>query len=152
MVFTICQSKSPSKIQQIRRVGNELYENDGDSLAEVTQAPHSTLIGKSVLLRRRIGKGTLLILGFVPTAEDMKKLLLPLACEAAHIAYGAAEEESLMVVPRKGTKREGLILAEFEGRGGSYLLPGPMYEHLSEKTLSGRIEIAPYEVLILEKQ
>jgi beta-galactosidase GanA len=130
----------------------ELYENNGESLAEVTSAPHSTLIGKSVLLRRTIGKGSLLILGFIPTAEDMKNILLPLACQSADIAYGKAEGDSLMVVPRKGKNREGLILAEFEGRGGSYQLPCPMYEHLSGKTLSGIVTVAPYEVLILEKQ
>ena len=130
----------------------ELYENNGESLAQVTKSPHSTLIGKSVLLRRKIGKGCVLILGFIPTAEDMKKILLPLACESAGIAYGASEGDSLMVVPRKGENCEGLILAEFEGRGGTYRLPSPMYEYLSGKTLSEDIKVAPYEVLILEKQ
>ncbi|MBQ8441266.1 MAG: beta-galactosidase [Clostridia bacterium] len=129
----------------------EFYDNVGESLAEVTRSPHSALIGKSVLLRRKIGKGTVIVLGWIPAPQDMKEFLLPLTCDAAGISYGQAEGNCLMVTPRTGNGREGLILAEFEGQGGSYQLPCPMYEHLSGKTLSGRVTIAPYEVLILEK-
>ena len=57
-----------------------------------------------------------------------------------------------MVIQRQGEKCEGLILAEFEGRGGSYQLEEPMYEHLSGRMLEGRVEAAPYEIVILEKR
>ena len=130
----------------------ELYDNEGESLAEVKQSPHSSLLGHSVLLRRRIGKGTVLVLGFIPSAQDMKDIILPLACDTSGISYGQSQGNSIMVAPRVGEDCEGIILAEFEGRGGSYVLPYPMYEHLSGKTLSGTVNLAPYEVLVLEKR
>ncbi len=77
-------------------------------------------------------------------------MLIPLACDSAEISCGHAEGNSLMVVPRKGEERSGLILAEFAGKGGSYTLPCPMFEHLSQTILSGKIFLAPYEAKILE--
>jgi hypothetical protein len=129
----------------------ELYASEGDSLATVTKSPHSELNGCSVLLRRKVGKGTVIILGFLPSSKDMKELILPLACDTAGIAYGASEGDSLIVAERKGDGREGLMIAEVDGRGGSYRLPCPMRDVLSGKTFSERVSLAPYEVLVLEK-
>ncbi len=139
-----------------RRLGGsvwyELYENSGESLANVVEAPHSSIVGHSVILRRKIGKGTVIVLGYIPTAADMKEVILPTVCDTAGISYGRSEGNSFVVAERRGEGREGLILAEFDGRGGYYELPCPMYEHLSGKTLSGRIRLDPYEVLVLEKK
>jgi hypothetical protein len=82
----------------------------------------------------------------------MNEIILPLACDTSGISYGQSQGNYIMVAPRVGEDCEGIILAEFEGRGGSYVLPYPMYEHLSGKTLSGTVNLAPYEVLVLEKR
>ena len=129
----------------------EMYENTDGTLASVTQSPHSELTGKTVLLRRRIGKGTVYLLAWIPTAKDMLEYLLPMVCSDAGVVLPETEGHSLMVVPRSGKDCEGLILAEFEGREGSYQLAEPMFEYLSEKLVSGCITVKPYEVLILEK-
>lgn len=129
----------------------ELYDNEGDSLAAVTKSPHSELTGRSVLLRRKVGKGTVIILGFLPSAKDMKDIILPLACDTAGVPYGMSEGDSLIVAERKGDGREGLMIAEFDGRGGSYRLPCPMRDVLSGKIFRERADLAPYEVLVLEK-
>jgi hypothetical protein len=82
----------------------------------------------------------------------MKETILPLACDTAKIPYGASQGDSIIAACRKGETREGLILAEYAGHGGSYTLPCPMYDHLSERVLSGCVTLKPYEVLVLEKR
>jgi len=145
----ICETSEGRVLQS--SIWYELYESTDGSAACVTHSPHSTLNGKSVLVRKSIGKGTVFLLGFIPSAQDMKELILPMACKAAGISFGKTEGNSLMVIPRTGKDCSGMILAEFNGSGGSCQLDCAMYEHLSGKTLQGRVEVAPYEVLILER-
>ncbi len=127
----------------------ELYRKEGESLAEVAAAPHSALNGHSVMLRRRIGKGQVILLGFIPTAGDMRDVVLPVACEAAGIPCGNGGE-TYAVIPREGAGRRGLILLEYEGKGGVYTLGKPMYDHITGETVEGRVTVKPYQVLVLE--
>ena len=128
----------------------ELYRGGEGSLANVEAAPHSALQGHSVLLRRKIGKGQVILLGFIPTAQDMREVILPAACEAAGIACGNGGE-SYIVVPREGDDRRGRILVELAGTGGVYTLEKPMTDILTGSVLSGKVELAPYQVLVLEE-
>jgi hypothetical protein len=80
----------------------------------------------------------------------MRDVILPAACEAAGIACGSGGE-NYTVIPREGDGRRGLILLEYEGKGGSYTLQKPMYDHITEKTLCGEVPVAPYQVLVLEE-
>ena len=135
-----------------RRLGGsswyELYRSGEGSLAAVQSATHSALNGCSVLLRRTVGKGQILLLGFIPTAQDMKEIILPAACAAAGITCGGGE--NYVVVPREGKERRGCIVVELAGRGGVYTLEKPMKDILSGETLSGTVTVAPYQVLMLE--
>jgi hypothetical protein len=127
----------------------ELYRSGEGSLAQVQSAPHSAMNGCSVLLRRTVGKGQILLLGFIPTAQDMKELILPAACEAAGIRCSGGE--NYIVVPREGEGRRGRIVVELAGKGGVYTVEKPMKDILSGETLCGKIDVAPYQVLVLEE-
>ena len=126
----------------------ELYRRQGESLAEVAAAPHSALTGHSVMLHRRVGRGRVIVLGFIPTAKDMRETVLPAACKAAGIEYGGGD--TYAVIPRAGSGRSGLILLEHAGKGGIYTLQRPMKDHLTGAVLTGRVSIRPYQVLVLE--
>ena len=62
-----------------------------------------------------------------------------------------ADASNIIVADRKGDGIEGKIIIDISGNGGSYTLPYPAFDILSEKELDGKIEIKPYDVLVLKK-
>ena len=97
-------------------------------------------------------KGKVILLGTLPVGEDMDRIL-SLACRYAGITYKRAEK-NIMLARRKGTNREGIILAEYAGKGGVCHLDkadGRMTDILSGRDYQGDVFLKPYEVLVLEK-
>lgn len=129
----------------------EFCESDGDTLARVSKAPHSALIGKSVFAKKKVGKGYVFVLGTIPSYETMKDIIIPEALDCAGVEYGGGEGNSFMVIDREGEGRKGKIIIEYAGVGGSYHMPYRAKDILSDKIVEGKIDIAPYEVLVLQK-
>lgn len=128
----------------------EFTEPDEDTLAKVVESPHSSLLGKGVFTKKKVGKGTVYILGTIPTYKTMKDLIVPEVMAQAGIL--TADTPDLIVADRKGDGIEGKIIVDVSGKGGKYTLPYPVYDILSEQTLNGEIEIKPYNVLVLKKK
>ena len=126
----------------------ELFETDDDSLITVTEG-YPTLIGKSVLVRKKVGKGTVYVLGTVPSAEDMKKIIDLAAADAGVSGYEIGG--TLVVSPRKGSAGEGLIVAECKNESGYIVLNDEMTDIITGKKYSGKTELNPYDVLVLKK-
>lgn len=126
----------------------ELFESDGDELATVSEG-YPTLIGKSPLLRKKVGKGTVYLLGTVPSAEDMKQIIAMAAREAG--VSMIAHEGELAIAPREGENVSGMVVLECAGKRGSIDLPEEMTDLLSGKACVGKIDIEPYGVLVLQK-
>ena len=116
-----------------------------ESLATVTDGPRA-IIGKSVVMRASVGKGQIILIGALPNYQDVQRLardILP------SLGYDLNRTEGeLIVCPRKGTQ-SGLILVEYGGKPAAYTLPSPARDLLSGREMSGKIEIKPYEVLVL---
>jgi hypothetical protein len=129
----------------------ELCEADADALATVRQAPHSKLIGNAVFSKKKVGKGCVYILGTIPSYETMKNVILPEVMAEADIALPEGTFDSIFVAPRKGENHEGFILVDALGKGGSFTLPYLARDILTDRYLDGKIKIAPYEVLVLQK-
>ena len=127
----------------------ELFEPDEDTLAVVKTAPHSSIIGKGVYTKKKVGKGTVYFLGTIPTYETVKNIIIPDVMALAGIE--TADTPDLIVAKRKGNGIEGKIRVDVSGKGGTYTLPYPAYDILSEQTLEGQIDIKPYDVLVLKK-
>ena len=125
-------------------VWNELYEADG-ALATVTVSPHSALLGKAVLLERRIGKGRVLLLGAAPGRATMRKLL-SYAMDLAGVAHGFGDGDAIVVSPRHGDAGEGAFLVEYAGKGGRVTLPKAGTDILTGEKLSCDVPLAPYQV------
>ncbi len=126
----------------------ELFEADGDELATVSEG-YPTLVGKATLLRKRVGKGTVYILGTVPSKEDMKRIA-EMAARDAGVSV-IAHEGDLAIAPREGEGVSGLVVLECVGKKGSVTLPEPMTDLLTGKIYSGKVDIEPYGVLVLQK-
>ena len=86
----------------------EVSENAGaDTLVSVT-ACHSAVVGKSLVYKKNVGKGCVIVLGTVPSAADMKKII-SIACEQGGVALPKVEGE-VMVTRRTGDAGEGVML------------------------------------------
>ena len=81
--------------------------------------------------------------------ETVKNIIIPEVMALAGIE--TAESNDLIIADRKGDGIEGKIIVDVSGKGGSYTLPYPAFDILSEKELDGKIEIKPYDVLVLKK-
>ncbi len=129
--------------------GAQWYDIYGaeDAMATVT-AGHSALVGKAVAVCRPVGKGTVILLGTLPSREDMDRIIAQ-ARELAGIAPTRLCGH-IMAAPRRGTTRSGLILVEYAGEPASYTLDHPMEDVLAGGTVQGTLELEPFAVRVLE--
>lgn len=117
-----------------------------ETLAVYTQAP---LKGHAAIVRKKLGKGQIIMLGTMPANEELKKLLLSI-CDGAGIIPSIKTSENLLAVPRKGKTQEGIIAVEFENKSGVLTLDRPATDLLTGRKYKNKIEIEPYGVMVLE--
>ena len=130
----------------------ELSEPDGDTLAKVSGATHSALLGKSVFAKKKVGKGVVYVLGTIPTYETMKNIIIPEVMGEADI--DTFECGGVVIAERKGEKYEGKMIVDVMGKGGKYRVPYTSCDILTERVFEAEseIQIQPYDVLVLEKK
>lgn len=121
-------------------LGCDAYElNGAESLATYQSVPD--IEGLCAIARKKVGKGEVIILG---TAPDKAGILSLVGKEP-----NAKASENISVVKREGAQ-QGIIAMEIENKNGYIDLDGEYYDILNEKTVSGRVEIKPYEALFLK--
>jgi beta-galactosidase GanA len=119
---------------------------DAATLARYQDGP---LSGLAAITETKCGQGRIIVLGTLPPAQDLQQLMVELAGQ--HDVFPAATATSnVLVAPREGEAGKGAVVIEIENRPGTLSLPGEAYDLLSGETHSGTIEIAPYQVLVLE--
>lgn len=122
---------------------------NGQVLASVTEGYPSTL-GSSLIQKIPCGKGAIWLLGTIPNADDLQKLM-NLVCRDAGIVLPEVSG-TVTAIPRKGEKRRGLILMETGNAPASYRLAEPMKELLTGRKYEGMVELKPYDLLVLEAE
>lgn len=125
----------------------DLFENE-DALVSTIEGPKE-LLNRAILLKKRVGKGIVYLLGSIPDPESMRKLVLDVCREGGIVPLPT--EGALVVVPREGLGESGLILAEYAGKNASSILPSEYLDLLSGGIVSGKLELKPYEVKVLKK-
>ncbi len=112
---------------------------DSESLAKYAG---SEFDGLSVITRRNVGKGCVILLGSVPSHKDLRKLVpLPPIAEASG---------SVTLVRRSG-KDGGIIALETENKEGYIVCKGKYKDLLTEKTVCGKVGVNPHQVLVLRE-
>ena len=109
---------------------------------------HSALVGKSLIIEKKVGKGHVIVLGTFPSEQDMIRILAH-ACDLAGVERFAFSGE-VMAVKRAGNGHSGMIVMECGAENASIMIDKPMKNILDGKIYSGTITLAPYEMLILE--
>lgn len=98
--------------------------------------------GMSVVTERKLGKGRVILVGSVLSHDGWRKLAAyrPL-CEAS---------ENVRLVERSG-ERNGMIALELENKEGYVVLKDTYVDLIGGGTVTGRVELAPYGGLVLER-
>ncbi len=118
---------------------------DGEALALYTEGP---LEGLAAAVRRRIGRGQIVLLGTMPTPEDLRDLLMRLGREAG-VAPTTEATSNLLVVPREGPAGRGVIVLELDHREGALTLLASATDLLTGARYDGRVQVPPYGVMVL---
>lgn len=115
--------------------GYEL-EQDTASLAKYIDGEFA---GLTVVAQKEIGAGKVILLGSVPTHSDLQRLV-PIKPILA-----ASDNVSLV------SRGDAIIATELENATGYIQLDGQYKDRITDAVLSGKVCVAPYTVLVLEK-
>lgn len=117
----------------------------GKPLVTVKNGVNKALVGKSVVAESTYGKGRVIVLGSIPDDASLSKVI-NMVCTPSY-----KHSCNVVSVPRKGENHEGVIVGEFDGIPGEITLENEMTDILTGNKYNGRVELKPYELLVLEK-
>ena len=119
----------------------EFDENDPNILS-LARYEGDEFDGLSVVTQRKVGKGRVILVGSVLAPGDILRLV-----NRAPIAEAS---ENVILTERTG-RQNGIIAVETENRKGFIVLDGEYTELLTGKKLKGKMEITPYQTLVMRK-
>lgn len=111
---------------------------------------YSALTGKAVVFCRKVGKGTVIVLGTLPSPVDAKRIL-KLAMEISGTTHFDIDG-AVAAARRSGDGIEGIAVAEYGGKAGALHLDGCYTDLLTGLSHRDWLHLAPYQVSVLEKQ
>ena len=116
-----------------------------ETIASYTNGP---LEGLAAVTETQVGEGRIVLLGTLPIAHDLQKLLLHYSARCG-ISPTAEATPNVLAVPRDGSAGMGCIVIELFNRPGTIVIPGEAVDLLDGKVYSGKVEIRPYQVMVL---
>ena len=127
----------------------EMYDTSQENTLVTVTGLHSAIKGKSLVMSFPVGRGQILLLGSIPSPDDLKRIFT-LALDRAGVKLPKITGE-LAVIPRSGAAGDGLILAEIGNHPASIALEEKMTDLLTGETYVGHTELPPYSVLVLRR-
>lgn len=118
--------------------------SDCESLVNIFSG-HSAIEGKSLCCVAKVGEGHVIMLGTLPSSHAMRRLTA-YACEMAGVKLPDVEGR-IMVVNRD---EKGLMLVEYAAKPAAITVDRPVRDLITGKEYEGRIELKPYDVMVLE--
>jgi len=125
-----------------------LTTEEGKVLATYQNGMHS---GEAAIVETQVGKGKVVYLGTDPGREALAKMLLNYA-EEAGIAPLASGDKGVLMVPREGKAGKAVVVINLMNKTATVELKqlDKAKDLLTGEQLGKRLELAPYEVRILE--
>jgi len=119
----------------------DAYEcNEGTkSLAHYVAGEFAPL---SVITERKVGKGSVILVGSVLSQGDILRLV-----DRAPISEASG---NIILTERTG-EQNGIIAVETENKSGYVILKGEYIDLITGKTFSEKIEFQPYQVRVMKK-
>lgn len=149
---TILQFNKPLNLPETQCFlwSEALSSATGEVLATYKNSDHE---GKPAIIKNKVGKGNVVLLGTDPGKEALAQLLLQEAA-AQGIQPIATGDKGMVVVPRKGEKEKGFIVVSYENRTQKITINGikGAKDLLTGKTIeSDNLTLAPYQVLVIQQ-
>ena len=130
----------------------QLFDAPADAkvLVKTTGDYFPALGDKALVFEKQIGKGKVIVLGTIPSEEDMYRLLDVAIAESGAQKFSVSGK--LMVAKREGANQEGYTVVNHTGADAALHLDGVYEDLLSGETCSGRISMDGYQVRVLKKE
>lgn len=123
----------------------EMCDTNGAEMLANVVTGHSAIEGKSVCAVAKVGEGRVIMLGTLPSGHAMRKLTA-YACEQAGVVLPDVEGR-IMVANRDD---RGMILVEYAAKPAAINVEKPVRDLITGNEYKGRIELKPYDVMVLE--
>lgn len=107
------------------------------------------LSGLAAVTSKKVGKGRVIVLGSIPSEEDLKKLLLTV-CGEEGILPSMKATPNILAIPRSGENADGLFVMELDHSAGKINLDLPMKNLVDGRIYQGEVELNPYGVMVLQ--
>lgn len=120
---------------------------EAEALAYVAKG-HQALLGKAVVLSKRVGKGNVVLLGTLPSPETEKVLLQRIFSQNG-VPFQEGNENVLIAPRYKGDRHVGDIVIALSEKAGRFQAPHHARNVCTGEICGGRVELRPYEVLPL---
>ncbi|MBM7603876.1 beta-galactosidase [Metabacillus crassostreae] len=112
--------------------------------------------GKTFMTEHSVGKGKVVMLGSLPTAESGEKLLINCLnhyAEEANVLIKTDVTEGTIVVPRQGSNEVVWIIVNMDGNGGSVTIPHDAVDGITGEFIpKGIYEANAYEHKVVSFQ
>lgn len=110
---------------------------------------YSALAQKALMFVTKLGKGHIVTLGTIPSAQDMEKLLPQLLQMSGVDRFDICGR--VAAARRIGENCEGITATEYGGEAATLVLNGTYFDHISGERFADCVELAPYQTVVLEK-
>lgn len=122
---------------------------DAEAIVTVTGRYHSALSGKAVVFRKKLGKGSVVVLGTIPSKEDLQRLMEIVMAESGAQHFEVTGNAA--VARREGEAGEGYAVVGYSDQPASLKLDGRYVDLISEENYDGELMLKPFQVTVLKK-
>lgn len=128
---------------------HQLYDvpENAEVLATVTDG-YSTLLGKAVAFKVKVGKGNVIVLGTMPGEDELKKLF-DIALEISGTKR-LVTSGNVIAAEREGEGFEGVAMTEITGKEGTVEIDRPMTDILTGESFEKTVTVKPWQTRILK--
>lgn len=121
---------------------------DAEVLASLV-CGYSSLEGKPLIYKQKIGKGTVIVLGTLPKGVDLQRLLRIALDESGTSAFQT--EGKVAAACRCGKNARGVTATEYGGQPGKLVLEGRYLDHLTGTIYENTVSLEPYQTVVLQE-
>ena len=122
--------------------------DDCEPIATVTDG-FSTLVGKSIAFKKKLGKGSIICIGTQPMGESAKRIIEIALTESG--AHSFKTEGKITASLREGEKFKGISALEMVGDPAKLYFDGKMTDILTGNIYENEAEFKPFQAMILSK-
>lgn len=121
---------------------------DSQPLARITEGEFR---GFANIVCKNVGRGKIILLGTVPTPSSFSALVNRIA-PSAGIKPVVKASAGVLAVKRSGGGKQGVIAVEYQNKPSFIHMLYRSVDRISGRHFeSGRVEVGPYQVMVLEK-